>query len=94
MDKKLNSTALSTEKSHPIQTEVTEWKPMTDLCCMLLFSLLSLFAFNKKRDNINHLFDHTPYNQSPPITPCQYLTNDSLNLWDICSESIYARLTE
>lgn len=37
MDEKLNSTALSTEKCHPMQTDVTEWKPMTDLCCMLLF---------------------------------------------------------
>lgn len=34
-------------------------------CCF--FSLLSQFAFNKKRDNINHLFDHTPYNRSPPL---------------------------
>lgn len=66
MDEKLNSTALSTEKCHPMQTEVTEWKPMTDLCCMLLFFLFchSLLSI-KKRDNINHLFDHTPYNQSP-----------------------------
>ena len=41
MDEKLNSTALSTEKCHPMQTEVTEWKPMTDL--------LSQFAFNEKK---------------------------------------------